>query len=575
MITPFLFWGQSSRPQGEPTGSLGSQEPKRESVSSSRQPRRAPTHTECGFKVLDPKGTRSPKVGEIVYNVTKDITTEVTAMTVTTHLSIAYAKTKSVSRAQQNHTERFDDKHKHTNKSIDPSKSAENINLRPEYEGMSYKQRFEAIVNSERYTGRRRKDGSALVIEGGKNATVKMLQLSVNIGQVDENGKPVDTLSKDDYIKLYRDDVLPMLEDTFGADNIIGSAIHVDESKPHLHVDIVPLTPEGKLSAKQVVGGRGKMHQRQKQWLETMQEKRPDLNFQRKKEGVNGLELEKLKELTEVAKKDAGKWLNGMRAEYNSRLHIISKMQDKQEREEVRLNSWERRLKQTEQAQTDKARELAQDQKRLDEALPLLDKVAEEQMQLEKQQAEKSAELDARETAVKGRESAVERREQGIAETVAERTEKAVGERTRALDDRERVLAGKEQDFDERLSAWERTKTKLVGALQKIPTAMQALAWWRKQSEDEDADKVADAIAEQVDAHTDSAITALTDERLDEVQEHTDALTKTTDALEDGLDPEQFALSDARELPSARELAESVDIDPSQFEVNQRQLTQG
>lgn len=511
----------------------------------------------------------------IVYNVTKDITTEVTAMTVTTHLSIAYTKTKSVSRAQQNHTERFDNTHKHTNKSIDPSKSADNINLRPEFGDMSYKQRFEAIVNSDRYTGRRRKDGSAMVIEGGKNATVKMLQLSVNIGQVDEDGNPVDTLSKDDYIKLYKDDILPMLEDTFGADNIIGSAIHVDESKPHLHVDIVPLTPEGKLSAKQVVGGRGKMHQRQKQWLETMQEKRPDLNFQRKKEGTNGIELEKLKELTEIAKNEAGEWLKDMRAEYNARLHILSSAKNVQEREQVRLNSWERRLKQTEQAQTDKARELAQDQKRLDEALPLLDKVAEEQMQLEKQQAEKSAELDARETAVKGRESAVERREQGIAETVAERTEKAVGERTRALDNRERVLVGKEQDFGERLSAWERTRTKLVDALQKIPSAMQALAWWRKQSEDEEADEVADAIAEQVDAHTDKAITALADERLDEVQEHTNALTKTTDALEDGLDPAQFDLSNARELPSARELADAVDIDPTQFEVSNRQLTQG
>lgn len=496
-------------------------------------------------------------------------------MTVTTHLSIAYTKTKSVSRTQQNHTERFDDKHKHTNKSIDPSKSAENINLRPEYEGMSYKQRFEAIVNSDRYTGRRRKDGSAMVIEGGKNATVKMLQLSVNIGQVDEDGNPVDTLSEGDYIKLYKDDILPMLEDTFGADNIIGSAIHVDESKPHLHVDIVPLTKDGKLSAKQVVGGRGKMHQRQKQWLETMQEKRPDLNFQRKKEGTNGIELEKLKELTEIAKNEAGEWLKDMRAEYNARLHILSSAKNVQEREQVRLNSWERRLKQTEQAQTDKARELAQDQKRLDEALPLLDKVAEEQMQLEKQQAEKSAELDAREKTVEGREGAVARREQGIEKTVAERTEKAVGERTRALDSRERVLAGKEQDFDERLSAWERTKTKLVGALQKIPSAMQALAWWREQSEDDEADEVAEVIAEQVDAHTDSAITALADERLDEVQEHTDALTKTTDALEDGLDPEQFALPNALELPSARELAESVNIDPSQFEVSNRQLTQG
>ena len=496
-------------------------------------------------------------------------------MTVTTHLSIAYTKTKSVSRAQQNHTERFDDTHKHTNKSIDPSKSADNINLRPEYEGMSYKQRFDAIVNSDRYTGRRRKDGSAMVIEGGKNATVKMLQLSVNIGQVDEDGNPVDTLSKDDYIKLYKDDVLPMLEDTFGADNIIGSAIHVDESKPHLHVDIVPLTEDGKLSAKQVVGGRGKMHQRQKQWLEIMQEKRPDLNFQRKKEGTNGIELEKLKELTEIAKNEAGEWLKDMRAEYNARLHILSSAKNVQEREQVRLNSWERRLKQTEQAQTDKARELAQEQARLDEALPLLDKTMADIAQTEQQQASKGAELDAREQAVEGRESAVERREQGIDKTVAERTQKAVGERTRALDSRERVLADKEQDFGKRLTMWAQARATLVDTLQKIPSAMQALAWWRKQSEDEDADKVADAIAEQVDEHTDSAINALADERLDEVQEHTDALTKTTDALEDGLDPAQFDLPNARELPSARELAESVDIDPSQFEMTKRQLTQG
>ena len=318
------------------------------------------------------------------------------------------------------------------------------------------------------------------------------------------------------------------------------------------------------------------MSRHQTEWLEDLQAKRPDLNLQRKKDqDYNGMELDRLKQLTEDAKKEAGEWLKDMRAEYNARLHILSSAKNVQEREEVRLNSWERRLKQTEQAQTDKARELAQDQKRLDEALPLLDKVAEEQLQLEKQQAEKSAELDARETAVKGRESAVARREQGIAKTVAERTEKAVGERTRALDSRERVLAGKEQDFDERLSAWERAKTTLVDALQKIPSAMQSLAWWRKQSEDEDADEVADAIAEQVDAHTDKAITALADERLDEVQEHTDALTKTTDALEDGLDPEQFALPNARELPSARELADAVDIDPSQFEITQRQLTQG
>ena len=499
-------------------------------------------------------------------------------MTAVTHIAITAQKTKQLSSAVQAHTERFDDSKKHLNKSIRPEDSARNINLLPEAQG-TYKERFDKLL-ADKYNGRKRKDGTPVL---RKDAT-KLVQIAVNLGQVDDaTGLRVDELSEDDKVKFLREDVYNTLADYFGADNIIGASIHLDESQPHLHMDIVPLTAEGKLSAKDMLGGPLALSRHQTEWLEDLQAKRPDLNLQRKKDqDYNGMELDRLKQLTEDAKNEAGKWLDGMRAEYNSRLHILSKVknvQDKeqvrQDKEQVRLSSWERRLKQMEQAQTDKARELAQDQKRLDEALPLLDKVAEEQMQLEKQQAEKSAELDARETAVKGRESAVERREQGIAETVAERTEKAVGERTRALDNRERVLAGKEQDFDERLTKWESTKIALVGALQKIPTAMQALAWWRKQSEDEDADKVADAIAEQVDAHTDSAITALADERLDEVQEHTDALTKTTDALEDGLDPEQFALSDARELPSARELAESVEIDPSQFEMPKRQLTQG
>lgn len=499
-------------------------------------------------------------------------------MTAVTHVAITAQKTKQLSSAVQAHTERFDASKKHLNKSIRPEESARNINLLPEAHG-TYKERFDKLL-ADKYNGRKRKDGTPVL---RKDAT-KLVQIAVNLGQVDDaTGLRIDELSEDDKVKFLREDVYNTLADYFGADNIIGASIHLDESQPHLHMDIVPLTPEGKLSAKDMLGGPLALSRHQTEWLEDLQAKRPDLNLQRKKDqDYNGMELDRLKQLTEDAKKEAGEWLKDMRAEYNSRLHILSKVKDvqdkeqvRQDKEQVRLNSWERRLKQTEQAQTDKARELAQDQKRLDEALPLLDKVAEEQMQLEKQQAEKSAELDARERTVEGRESAVARREQGIDKTVAERTQKAVGERTRALDSRERVLAGKKQDFDERLSKWERAKITLVDTLQKIPTAMQALAWWRKQSEDEDADKVADAIAEQVDAHTDSAITALADERLDEVQEHTDALTKTTDALEDGLDPEQFALSDARELPSARELAESVDIDPSQFEMPKRQLTQG
>ena len=72
-----------------------------------------------------------------------------------THLSISCSKSKNVSKQQQHHTERFDDSRQHRNKMIDPTKSDQNINLRPDLEGAI--KRFENIVNSDRYKGRRKK----------------------------------------------------------------------------------------------------------------------------------------------------------------------------------------------------------------------------------------------------------------------------------------------------------------------------------------------------------------------------------------------------------------------------------
>lgn len=45
-------------------------------------------------------------------------------------------------------------------------------------------------------------------------------------------------------------------ENQFGTKNIIAATIHMDETTPHMHVDFVPLTDDGRLSAKEVIGGR-------------------------------------------------------------------------------------------------------------------------------------------------------------------------------------------------------------------------------------------------------------------------------------------------------------------------------
>lgn len=54
----------------------------------------------------------------------------------------------------------------------------------------------------------------------------------------------------------------------FGAENIIAATVHMDEETPHLHLDFVPLTSDGRLSAKSVLGGRKDMQQLQDDFYE-------------------------------------------------------------------------------------------------------------------------------------------------------------------------------------------------------------------------------------------------------------------------------------------------------------------
>ncbi len=49
----------------------------------------------------------------------------------------------------------------------------------------------------------------------------------------------------------------------YGRENIVAATVHLDEATPHLHLDFVPLTHDGRLSAKEVLGGRKEMQQLQ------------------------------------------------------------------------------------------------------------------------------------------------------------------------------------------------------------------------------------------------------------------------------------------------------------------------
>ena len=55
------------------------------------------------------------------------------------------------------------------------------------------------------------------------------------------------------------------------------SVVHMDEKTPHMHLCFVPLTEDGRLSAKEIVGNKKKLTQWQDRFWEHMVKKYPDL----------------------------------------------------------------------------------------------------------------------------------------------------------------------------------------------------------------------------------------------------------------------------------------------------------
>lgn len=49
------------------------------------------------------------------------------------------------------------------------------------------------------------------------------------------------------------------IQEEIGEDNVFAATVHMDEKTPHMHICFTPITPDGKLSAKIVLGNQKKL----------------------------------------------------------------------------------------------------------------------------------------------------------------------------------------------------------------------------------------------------------------------------------------------------------------------------
>ena len=78
-------------------------------------------------------------------------------------------------------------------------------------------------------------------------------------------------------IREYFERALEFMKSKQNPDTIISAVVHMDEKTPHMHLCFVPLTEDGRLSAKDIVGNRKKLTQWQDEYWSYMVKKYPDL----------------------------------------------------------------------------------------------------------------------------------------------------------------------------------------------------------------------------------------------------------------------------------------------------------
>ena len=152
------------------------------------------------------------------------------------------------------HNERTKEKYA-SNPDIDRSRSKYNFHLIEPASG--YRTEAESQIQA---AGCRTRTDSVRVVEAMFTATPEFFK-----------GKKLPE------VRRYFEESLRFFEQHQSRKTIIAAVVHMDEKTPHMHLSFVPLTADGRLSAKEIVGNKKKLTWWQDKFWEHMVIKYPDL----------------------------------------------------------------------------------------------------------------------------------------------------------------------------------------------------------------------------------------------------------------------------------------------------------
>ena len=102
---------------------------------------------------------------------------------------------------------------------------------------------------------------AVMVVFGGNRE--RMREMAFGSQKLNEYEETNGHLIRQPEIERWAKDVYGFVCHEFGEENIASFIVHLDETGPHAHCVFVPLTADGRLSSKEVLGGKNKIEARQ------------------------------------------------------------------------------------------------------------------------------------------------------------------------------------------------------------------------------------------------------------------------------------------------------------------------
>lgn len=154
-------------------------------------------------------------------------------------LRVAKVKSSNNTKGIQRHNQRENENY--NNKDINHENTYRNYDLINE-NNINYSEKIEDTIHAN-YSGKRaiRKDA------------IKHVD-----GLITSDSEFFNKLSEDETKQFFKDS-LDFLEEEYGKENMLYATVHLDEKVPHMHFGFVPLTDDGRLSAKEKLGNKKAM----------------------------------------------------------------------------------------------------------------------------------------------------------------------------------------------------------------------------------------------------------------------------------------------------------------------------